>query len=192
MSGVDILGFSLENPSFPRAAQPLPNHHYTTSVASSAPSSASSVFSLDSVSSASSVGSTWENGASRESSGIAVGEPGLISRVKEGCGYKVAGKAVAPELRQNPRRTQRGSARARPPPSLVSQNDRKVSFVDRLVGKLSSSSSSFLRQRYIHRFTDLTVSVLVFSLCLFVQIQLHRLLRLYGLSLSLLLGAIAH
>lgn len=138
MSGVDILGFNHENPGFARASQPLPNQH-TTSVASSASSSVSSVFSLDSVSSVSSVGSTWESGASRESS----------------CGFKPAGKPVAPELRQHPRRTQRtvsGGACPRPPPSLVSQNERKVSFVDRLVGEFYSYVSSIFliyRSNYV-------------------------------------------
>lgn len=42
------------------------------------------------------------------------------------------------ELRQHPRRTSIGSAtRSGCPPSLVRQNDRKVSFVDSLVGKIS-------------------------------------------------------
>lgn len=43
-------------------------------------------------------------------------------------------EAVAPELRQNPRRTGSGShARAACPPPLVRQSDRKVNFVDSLV-----------------------------------------------------------
>ena len=44
---------------------------------------------------------------------------------------------VAPELRQNPRRTSTSSiSRSCCPPPLVRQCDRKVSFVDNLVGKI--------------------------------------------------------
>lgn len=50
---------------------------------------------------------------------------------------KPTAEAVAPELRQNPRRTGSGShARAACPPPLVRQSDRKVNFVDSLVGTL--------------------------------------------------------
>ena len=56
-------------------------------------------------------------------------------------------KCVAPEARQNPRRTQRlnssesqegnfASQFLRPPPPLVRQSERKVNFVDSLVGEL--------------------------------------------------------
>ena len=45
---------------------------------------------------------------------------------------------VAPEQRQHPRRTNTGAvARLGCPPSLVRQCDRKVNFVDSLVGKLT-------------------------------------------------------
>lgn len=43
-------------------------------------------------------------------------------------------QAVAPEQRQHPRRCSASAAR-RPPPALVRQNDRKVNFVDNLVGE---------------------------------------------------------
>ena len=43
---------------------------------------------------------------------------------------------VAPELRQNPRRTAAGThSKPRCPPTLVRQSDRKVNFVDSLVGR---------------------------------------------------------
>ena len=46
-----------------------------------------------------------------------------------------------PELRQNPRRTNNSvTSRTGRPPSLVRQDDRKVNFVDNLVGKLSTGS----------------------------------------------------
>ena len=41
---------------------------------------------------------------------------------------------TVPEQRQNPRRTSSGSSRSGCPPSLVRQCDRKVNFVDSLVG----------------------------------------------------------
>lgn len=46
-------------------------------------------------------------------------------------------EAVPAELRQNPRRTAIGSlARTAAPPALVRQTDRKINFVDGLVGML--------------------------------------------------------
>jgi hypothetical protein len=58
---------------------------------------------------------------------------------------KFTDTAVAPELRQHPRRTNTCSqpngfvsSCARQPPSLVRQSERKVNFVDKLVGKLAS------------------------------------------------------
>ncbi len=48
-----------------------------------------------------------------------------------------SGVAPAPQQRQNPRRSSGGTvARSGCPPSLVRQCDRKVNFVDSLVGKL--------------------------------------------------------
>jgi PHO85 cyclin-5 len=48
---------------------------------------------------------------------------------------------VPPELRQNPRRSSTSSTtRSGCPPTLVRQADRKVNFVDNLVGKPSSLS----------------------------------------------------
>ncbi|EER36534.1 G1/S-specific cyclin pas1 [Histoplasma capsulatum H143] len=157
---MDILGFNLANPSLPKSVlQPLP-HPCTSSIASSAPSSSSSIFSLDSSSqyslssSASSVDVIWENevlGAGDSSSQQPAGGARTLSLSSEsnfhcfrsgrGCGPKVADAAVAPELRQNPRRTNSNtslsSACSRAPPSLVRQCDRKVNFVDNLVDSAS-------------------------------------------------------
>lgn len=49
------------------------------------------------------------------------------------CPQKTQSDVVPPELRQNPRRTS-NSNRAACPPALVRQSDRKVNFVDSLVG----------------------------------------------------------
>lgn len=61
-------------------------------------------------------------------------------------------QVVAPESRQNPRRTQRLSSTEtddgktilcpRPPPSLVRQSERKITFVDSLVGKLMQDGAA--------------------------------------------------
>ncbi|KAL7359668.1 cyclin [Histoplasma ohiense] len=160
MPVMDILGFNLANPSLPKSVlQPLP-HPCTSSIASSASSSSSSVFSLDSSSqyslssSVSSVDVIWENevlGAGDSSSQQPAGGARTLSSSSEsnfhcfrsgrGCGPKVADAAVAPELRQNPRRTNSNtslsSACSRAPPSLVRQCDRKVNFVDNLVDSAS-------------------------------------------------------
>ena len=154
---MDVLGFNLANPSLQKAYYP---HPYTASIASSASSSSSSVSSLDGVSSqgsissssASSVDVILENEVSGESqaaglaSGISSESGSHCFRSGRGCAPKVADAAVAPELRQNPRRTYHAahsssgstSTCARAPPSLVRQCERKVNFVDNLVGKLGT------------------------------------------------------
>ena len=55
---------------------------------------------------------------------------------------KATDVAVPPELRKHPRRTNsgiqsNGVSCARPPPCLLRQSERKVNFVDNLVGKCS-------------------------------------------------------
>jgi hypothetical protein len=153
---MDVLGFNPPNPSLQKTYYP---HPYTASIASSASSSSSSVSSLDFLSSqgsisssASSVDVIWENEASGESqavgltSGISSEAASHCSRGGRGCVPKVADAAVASELRQNPRRTYHAAhssgasapACARAPPSLVRQCERKVNFVDHLVGKLDT------------------------------------------------------
>lgn len=153
---MDVLGLSLANPSLQKAYCP---HPYTTSIASSASSSSSSVSSLDCLSSQGSISSSsttsvdviLENEVLGESqavgltSGIPSESGSHCFRGVRGCVPKVADTAVAPELRQHPRRTHHvahtgnGSASAcpRPPPSLVRQSERKVNFVDNLVDSAS-------------------------------------------------------
>ncbi|KAL1998109.1 hypothetical protein VTN02DRAFT_6849 [Thermoascus thermophilus] len=160
MSGMDVLGLNLSNPSIQqqKASQA---HPYASSIASSASSSSSSIFSLDCVSSQSSISSSstnpvdviWENEASGESQ---VTGRGLVHSNESasrclrggirGSAPKVADAAVPPELRKHPRRTSCNnvaplngapSACPRPPPSLVRQCERKVSFVDNLVDTAS-------------------------------------------------------
>ncbi|EGE79731.1 G1/S-specific cyclin Pcl5 [Blastomyces dermatitidis ATCC 18188] len=164
MPGMDVLGFNLANPSLQKNVPRPPPHPYASSIASSASSSSSSVFSLDSAqyslsSSASSVDVIWENevlgsgdSSSSQQQQQAGGGGRTLSSSSEssfhcfrsgrGCGPKVADAAVAPELRQNPRRTysntsSSSSACSRPPPTLVRQCDRKVNFVDNLVDSAS-------------------------------------------------------
>lgn len=145
------------------------NYPYVSSIASSASSSVSSVFSLDVASSQSSAPSStksalhsgWELDSSRyyADSSIASLHPSAASQQTSGVVAKLnvlpetsTGIAVAPELRQHPRRTQptvqvisrdgSSAAAARPPPPLVRQCDRKENFVDSLIGKLLTDSFS--------------------------------------------------
>ncbi|KXG54414.1 uncharacterized protein PGRI_075580 [Penicillium griseofulvum] len=143
MSGMDVLGLTLSNPS----SQLTASHHahpYASSISSSASSSSSSVFSLDCVSQ-SSISSTstnpvdviWEN----ESSHLAGrNQNGACSRAfAKGPASKVDG-VVPSELRMHPRRTNSYSSSApsaRPPPCLLRQSERKVNFVDNLVDTAS-------------------------------------------------------
>lgn len=140
MSGMDVLGLSISNPS----SQLTASHHahpYSSSI-SSASSSSSSVFSLDCVSQ-SSISSTstnpvdviWENEGNSQLGRIPNGVcPRAYAKVPAS---KVDG-VVPPELRMHPRRTNSYSSSApsaRPPPCLLRQSERKVNFVDNLVGK---------------------------------------------------------
>ena len=152
MPVMDASGFPIPNPGHQRAFHA---HPYASSSASSASSSSSSVFSLDGVSSQTSISSSgsvdviWENESSNDSNpsgrGLVNSSDSIshCSRGVRGAALKVADAAVPLELRQNPRRTGHAattngtssSACARPPPSLVRQCERKVHFVDNLVGK---------------------------------------------------------
>jgi hypothetical protein len=160
MTGMDVLGLTASTPGQHKTSNA---HPYSSSVASSASSSSSSIFSLDCMSSQSSISSSsttavdviWENEVSGESAGR--GLPHLnehVSRcsrggITKGCSVKAADTAVPPELRKHPRRTcgtvasANGTATtcARLPPPLVRQCDRKVTFVDNLVGKSLQRSS---------------------------------------------------
>lgn len=145
---MDGLGLNSSNPSVHYKASYA--HPYASSV-SSASSSSSSVFSLDGVSAAQSAISSastnlvdviWENeGESLPS------RPPLVSHGSQGSlrgniAAKPADTAVAPELRKHPRRTNNyfvqsnGVTCTRPPPCLMRQSERKVNFVDNLVGEL--------------------------------------------------------
>ncbi len=146
------------------------HHPYTSSIASSASSSSSSVFSADSVSSHASLSSAstgsihfvWGTEDRRSYSPVADDTPQYAPslRTVEASNnvFEPASSitsdidaAVVPDLRQHPRRTkplaqqdqQPGTLATvcpRPPPSLIRQCDRKVNFVDSLVGKLINSS----------------------------------------------------
>lgn len=134
---MDVLGLHISNPSSKASYA----HPYASSISSSASSSSSSVFSLDA--SQSSISSTatnpvdviWENDADgQQAARPAVACPRAFAK---GVPPKIDGP-VPPELRTHPRRTNSVAANgpgARPPPCLLRQSERKVSFVDNLVGK---------------------------------------------------------
>ena len=135
---MDERGFGL--PTHANIANIPQNYPYNSSIASSASSSSSSVFSSDNVSVQSAT-----TASSTSSANDAVWRSSDASQqVREHHAARQATTAikldapVAPELRQNPRRTSQdkgGLACHRPPP-LVRQNERKVNFVDNLVGEL--------------------------------------------------------
>jgi hypothetical protein len=138
MTGIDVLGLKDPNPSVSYKASYA--HPYASSISSSASSSSSSVFSLDGVSTQGSISSTstnpvdviWENDGEYRPSRVSL----------RGNALKPADAAVPPELRKHPRRTNGGIQSsglpcARPPPCLLRQSERKVNFVDNLVGKCS-------------------------------------------------------
>lgn len=130
MSGMDVLGL-LSNPSSKSHAHP-----YASSISSSASSSSSSVFSLDAQSSVSSTATNpvdviWENDEAQL--GRTSGGPRAFGKV-----VPSKDAAVPPELRMHPRRTNSVATSgpgARPPPCLLRQSERKVNFVDNLVGE---------------------------------------------------------
>lgn len=137
---MDVLGLHISNPSLSKASHA---HPYASSISSSASSSSSSVFSLDGVSQGS-ISSTstnpvdviWENDGDSQLAGR--NPSGACPRAfAKGVPLKVDGP-VPPELRMHPRRTNSVAASghaARPPPCLLRQSERKVNFVDNLVGK---------------------------------------------------------
>lgn len=138
MSGMDVLGLHISNPS----SKASHAHPYASSISSSASSSSSSVFSLDA--SQSSISSTatnpvdviWENDAEgQQATRPAVACPRAFVK---GAHPKIDGP-VPPEMRMHPRRTNTAASgpAARPPPCLLRQSERKVSFVDNLVDTAS-------------------------------------------------------
>src|SRR5215469_11558420 len=119
-------------------------HPYSSKISSSASSSSSSVFSVDATSSQTSESSqssdssqtglinvTWE---SEDQWRASLCQDDLHRTVRKVVPpFKIEEHPVAPELRQNPRRSSISSNRG--PPSLIRQNERKGQFVDSLVGK---------------------------------------------------------
>lgn len=109
---------------------------YNTSLASSASSSLSSVWSDTtsqtsddtSISAHSSDSDSCDSYFSRKAA-VAENAPNFRR-----CAQRTQTEALPAEVRQNPRRT--SSARAACPPALVRQSERKVNFVDSLVGML--------------------------------------------------------
>lgn len=151
MSGMGVLGLNVSNPG--PQYKTAHAHPYASSISSSASSSASSIFSVDGLSTQSSISSVstnpvdiiWENENECQGTGRGLapsndanfryargGARGSIPKVTE---------AVAPELRMHPRRTNsyvtqsNGVTCPRPPPCLMRQSERKVNFVDNLVGE---------------------------------------------------------
>ena len=139
------------------------NYPYTPSIASSASSSVTSIFSAEAHSSQSSAPSSsksaahvaWDTETSEsehedhisptEQTSAYQATTVIRSKAVEAASHcRPWHEAVAPELRQHPRRTQpaanatatNGCPVARAPPSLVRQCDRKDNFVESLVGKL--------------------------------------------------------
>ncbi|KAJ5542772.1 hypothetical protein N7535_005196 [Penicillium sp. DV-2018c] len=139
MSGMDVLGMNLSNPSSHLTASQYA-HPYASSISSSASSSSSSVFSLDCISSQSSISSTSTNPADVTWENEGRNPNGACARAyATGRAPKVDG-VVPPELRTHPRRTNGYSSSApsaRPPPCLLRQSERKVNFVDNLVDTAS-------------------------------------------------------
>lgn len=153
MTEMDVLGFNFPSSNQHKTTTTYP---YNPSVASSASSSSSSVFSSDCVSSQSSTSTAslnateviWEDDQSGESQTLTRGlnissESTFRCRsATRGSVFKIADAAVPLEMRKNPRRTNSHvsfngvcASGARPPPALLRQCERKVNFVDKLVGK---------------------------------------------------------
>lgn len=145
MTEMDVLGLNLSNPSSISKASHA--HPYASSISSSASSSSSSVFSLDAISSQISSTSTnpvdviWENNNNNDGDHQAAGRnpsAGCPRAFAKGTLPKATDASVPPEMRQHPRRTNSFAANgpsARAPPCLLRQSERKVNFVDNLVGK---------------------------------------------------------
>lgn len=153
MTGMDVLGL---NNSGPGQQKTTIAHPYSTSTGSSASSSSSSIFSLDGISSQSSIASSttsaadaiWENEESsvRGLSSHSENASHCLPAGLRGCPSKATDAALPAELRKHPRRTGSSAVSSngasatcsRLPPPLVRQCERKVSFVDNLVGKFGN------------------------------------------------------
>lgn len=138
---MDVLGLHISNPSQIKASHA---HPYASSISSSASSSSSSVFSLDGVSQ-SSISSTstnpvdviWENDGDSQGQ---LARRSTLPRAFNKAVFPNTDAPVLPEMRMHPRRTNSAAATgsnapARPPPCLLRQSERKVAFVDNLVGE---------------------------------------------------------
>lgn len=146
MSVAGFLGWNLPNPSFQFKGGH--GHPFGSSTSSSSSSPSSSIFSLDGASAHSSastnpVDAPWENEGETQVTGRGPSyetNPICARGYTRGSAPKVA-DAVAPELRKHPRRTKssvsqsNGVPCARPPPCLMRQSERKINFVENLVGK---------------------------------------------------------
>lgn len=128
------------SPSYDPLSQYAP---YNSSISSSASASASSVWSGsdttsqtsdDASGSISSDSDSCHSYFSSQESSTTTRRPDLLTKQRQ-----QQQQAVPVELRQNPRRTAAAAGGAGcPPPSLVRQSDRKVNFVDSLVGTFLS------------------------------------------------------
>jgi hypothetical protein len=136
------------SPAFAPTSQYAP---YNSSLAATASTSTASVWS-DTASQSSddtSISATSSDSESCDSYCGAKQMPcenaGNFARLQQQLQQQAQAEAVPADLRQNPRRTASATRAACPPP-LVRQSDRKVNFVDNLVGMLQ------LAQSYIPRF----------------------------------------
>lgn len=145
-----VLGLDAANPGLQH--NKVTHAHPYASTTSSASSSSSSVFSLDGVSNQSSISTAstnpadviWENDGESTVTGRGLMPSSEASvRCLQGFSRESAKvtDAVAPELRKHPRRTNsyvsqsNGTSCPRAPPCLMRQSERKVNFVDNLVGR---------------------------------------------------------
>lgn len=124
-----------------------PTHYapYNAALASSASTSTSSVWSdTSSQTSDDSVSSNSSDSDSCDS--YCLSKQAFASEKVRGFrrhAHQASREAVPPELRQNPRRTSSGPhGRAAAPPTLVRQSERKVNFVDNLVGRSKLTNST--------------------------------------------------
>ena len=119
-----------EHDASPGFVHPIRNNIYNSSISSAASASTASVWSTTSGSSQASDDSSIFDGATTGTTFDNGGYDSYNSR--KGTSHP---SVLPTELRQNPRRSAPGLSGRAAPPSLVRQADRKVDFVDNLVGK---------------------------------------------------------
>ena len=115
----------------PGFAQSFRHAIYNSSIATSASTSSASVWS-----DASSQSSDDTSVSGNSSDGESCDSRCYSKQTSTGTAKQIPAAAVPAELRQNPRRTAAGSNARGCPPPLVRQSDRKINFVDSLVGRL--------------------------------------------------------